>query len=138
MHQLAADFASPDAGSSALIVEGVDVAAVEPALAGGALEEVVGGTGARILVIALALPAAVEGLTHPPIAVKPVPVVFAVAVVSLGTRGLLVANTVVLTGPPIARVAAERRRTNATTSARLRTEGIAGANFTSATSVGKG
>ena len=53
MHQLAADFASPDAGSSALIVEGVDVAAVEPALAGGALEEVVGGTGARILVIIL-------------------------------------------------------------------------------------
>ena len=69
---------------------------------------------------ALALPAAVEGTAHPTITVKPVPVVFAVAIISLGARGLLVANAAVLTGPPIARVAAARRKTSVTASVSTR------------------
>ena len=105
-----------------VIVEGVVVAPEEPALAGGALEKVRGGTSARVLVITILPRAALERTTHVALAVLPIVVVLAVAKVSLLQRGLSVAGAAILTGLRIARIVGAATTANRGETATFTTE----------------
>ena len=98
----ALDVASPGAPVGADVVEQAGVTSAEPARRSRALVEMRRRTLERIFEIAISFQSAIEGTSNPVLAVVTIPVVFAVAVVSLRPRGFVMADASISAGSAVA------------------------------------